>query len=233
MSGLSNNMELQTMNKTSTGTGISIVLLAILAYVFGIEDSNMQQQFVEAAMAPADYREARELFWSELYPAGGETLYCGQTFRQVDHDTMNIEHVFPMSWVSWKLKCGERRQCRAKSEQFNRIEADMHNLYPALIHINEARRSHPFGMVKGEQRRFGSCDIEIDRQKKLVEPRAAVRGDIARAMFYMADRYQLEIRERQYQTLSQWHQQDPVSDEERRRNQAIKSIQGNSNPYIE
>jgi deoxyribonuclease I len=33
-------------------------------------------------------------------------------------------------------------------------------------------------MIDGEQRQFGACDIEIADRK--IEPRPAIRGDIAR-----------------------------------------------------
>ena len=52
-------------------------------------------------------------------------------------------------------------------------------------------------------------------------------------MLYMADRYGLEIYSRQRKTLMTWHREDPVDDEERRRNDAIARVQGVSNHWIE
>ena len=181
---------------------------------------------------PQSYEAARTIFWQQLYNATGETLYCAVPIKNEYDPTINIEHVFPMSWVAWTLKCGKRSECRENSPRFNIIEADMHNLFPARADINKARSSHPYGMVDGEKRQFGQCDFEIDYGKKQVEPRASVRGDIARAMFYMADKYQLEIRSKQKQLLQNWMQSDPVSPEEQRRNHLIHDIQGNYNPYI-
>jgi deoxyribonuclease-1 len=138
-----------------------------------------------------------------------------------------------MSWVAWHLKCGKREDCRQHSDAFNRIESDLHNLWPSRAAVNKARRSHPFGIIKGENHVFKGCDFELDEHRRLVEPRPEARGEIARSMFYMASTYGLEIRDRLGNTLKRWNKEDPVSDEERRRNDAIERIQGNRNPYID
>jgi deoxyribonuclease-1 len=181
----------------------------------------------------ADYKSALPLMWGKLYAEGGETLYCARGFGKKKGRRINVEHVFPMSWVAWTLKCGKRDECRDSSEQFNRIEADLHNLWPSRVDVNKARRSYPFGTVKGEKRTFKGCDFELDENNRVVEPRPAARGEIARSMFYMAQEYRLEIRARQGRTLQRWNRDDPPSDEERRRNDLIERIQGNRNPFID
>ena len=180
-----------------------------------------------------DYKSARPLMWGTLYAAGGETLYCGRRFGKHKGREINIEHVFPMSWAAWHFKCGKRKECRRSSDEFNLVEADMHNLWPSLADVNEARRSHPFAIIKGERHLYPACDFELDRRRKVVEPRPQVRGEIARSMFYMANEYGLKIRSRLGKTLVRWHRDDPVSDEEKRRNDVIEKIQGNRNPYID
>lgn len=180
-----------------------------------------------------DYEQARRLFWKHLYPEGGSTLYCGQSFGAGYNSGINIEHVFPMGWVTNALKCGRRKQCRKSSDMFNRIEADLHNLYPARTEVNDARGAKRFGEIAGERRWRGGCDFEVDDNQRAVEPRPAVRGEIARAMFYMQDTYDLVIFRRQGRLLKQWHRQDPVSAHERQRNDAIDTIQGTRNKYID
>ncbi len=82
---------------------------------------------------------------------------------------------------------------------------------------------------------------------KVFEPPAEVKGDIARNYFYMATRYFTE--DTCWQTnyavtkanlkpwlenlMRQWHADDPVSDEERQRNDWIHRIQGNRNPFVD
>ena len=78
-----------------------------------------------------------------------------------------------------------------------------------------------------------------------------VKGDTARMMFYMATRYEggdnsmvpdIELVDRintsgntmgKLCDLVQWHIDDPVSSEERNRNEIIYEWQGNRNPYID
>ncbi len=180
-----------------------------------------------------NYFEAIPVFWSQLYPDGGETIYCGKPFGAHKGRSINIEHLFPMAWVKKKLDCPSRKQCRERSDLFNRIEADLHNLYPARQEINQARSSHSFGIIKGETRRFGRCDFEVDERRRRVEPRPAVRGNIARAMFYMHERYGLKIFRRQGDLLKRWNREDPPDAGERRRNDVIEGIQGSRNPYID
>lgn len=179
------------------------------------------------------YFQNMSLFWSQLYGDGGHTLYCNQLFGSKKGRQINIEHVFPMGWVTKALNCGSRSQCRTTSPRFNQIEADMHNLYPAQANINKARGSQAYGMVQGEPRQFSRCDFEIDLQKRRVEPRPAVRGNIARAMFYMQATYKLTLFSRQADLLKQWHSEDPPDHEELRRNQIIERIQGRRNPFID
>jgi deoxyribonuclease-1 len=182
---------------------------------------------------PKKYLEILPLFWSELYPDGGHTLYCNKKFGPDKGRSINVEHVFPMSWAVKKLRCRTRKQCRRYSPEFNRIEADMHNLYPALATINEARSAMAYGMVLGELRRFGSCDFEVDTKRRRVEPRREIRGDIARAMLYMHDTYDLTLYSRQARMLQQWHLEDPPDDAERWRNSRIEQLQGRRNRFID
>ncbi len=184
-----------------------------------------------------DYEQARAIFWQQLYPNGGDTLYCGRPFLPRARKNFNIEHVFPMSWVTNGLNCGKRKQCRSTSAQFNIIEADLHNLYPSRTDVNRARGSLKFGEVTGEARRYGrKCDFEVNSNSRIVEPRPEVRGDIARSMFYMANEYReqgLELFKNQANLLAQWNRLDPPSAQEKRRNDRIEKIQGNRNPFID
>ena len=201
------------------------LFLILLLFPFTVASSTNERN--------GEYFDILPLFWSQLYGEGGETLYCGKRFTPRKTRDFNVEHVFPMSWVTKALGCGSRDQCRRNSERFNRIEADMHNLYPAIAKINEARSAMAYGMVLGEQRKFGNCDFEVDEQRRRAEPRRAVRGNIARAMFYMHQQYGLRIYPSQGRLLLQWHRQDPPDAEERRRNDVIDRLQGRRNRYID
>lgn len=203
-------------------------LIAVIAVLISVMLSYMNVNAIE------NYHEAKKIFWKELYPKG-QTLYCRAKISGSRHKDINVEHVFPMAWVKNTLKCGTRAECRSNSRLFNEIEADMHNLYPALAKLNYERQAYRFGTVKGEERRYGPrCDFEVSKRYRVAEPRAEIRGEIARAMFYMEHRYEaLFLYKKQADILLKWHLKDPPSKEEFWRNDKIEKIQGNRNPFID
>ena len=183
---------------------------------------------------PSDaYVQALRDLWGKVYAGGGVELYCGDRFDRESGRALNAEHVYPMGWVTRELGCGDRNRCRAASNEFNRIESDLHNIYPSLPAMNSARGSLPYAEIPGEARDFGACDFEKDDRGRRVEPRPAARGEIARAMFYMNRTYGLPIYSRQAEVLLRWNREDPPDADERRRNDAIDRIQGRRNPFID
>lgn len=179
------------------------------------------------------YQQAIRSFWRELYSTGGRTLYSEQQFGPTKPKWINIEHVFPMGWVVKALKCRDRRDCRYNSDAFNFIESDLHNLFPSRRDLNMLRASNRFGIIKGEVRAIGSYDFKIDNKNRIIEPAPASQGEIARAMFHMAQAYQLKIYAKQKQILAYWNKLDQPSKEEKRRNDIIEEIQGTRNYFID
>lgn len=198
--------------------------------------SNAQASFSNKK-ALKDYETARPLLWKSVYPNGGKTLYCGERFDSDRRRGFNVEHVFPMSWATNGLNCGKRKQCRKRSKIFNQIEGDLHNLFPSRTDVNHDRSSARFGEVKGEPRHYGkNCDFEVNQGARVAEPAPSKRGEVARAMFYMAYKYKdqgLVLFKRQATLLEQWHRSDPPSKEELRRNNVIEKLQGNRNIFID
>lgn len=181
----------------------------------------------------ANYNAVRPIFWDNLYANGGFTLYCAQPFsRKLGLD---IEHVYPASWMLALFpNCTSRSQCRSTEPRFNHMEADLHNLWPARCGTNRSRSNRTFGEVTGELRDFGAmCDFEVDTNNDVAEPPPAVRGEIARSVFYMHSEYQLPINATLLPLLKTWNNDDPPSAEERRRNDAIQAIQNTRNSFID
>jgi deoxyribonuclease-1 len=176
-------------------------------------------------------REAQPLFWDELYPEGGWTLYCGEPFNEPGRT--GIESIYPMSWVMQHLQCGSLEQCRSENAKFNRIEADLHNMYPALERIIQARKDYRYGIIAGEYREFFECNFEYDVRDQLAEPRDIAKGNIARAIFYMHLEYELPIDANMLEMLVEWNRKDPPSKDELRRNDVIETLQGTRNPFID
>jgi deoxyribonuclease-1 len=216
---------------------LTIAVTSLLAACEPLDTQATTANKPVSSQGERDYAQARSQFWRHVYPQDGVTLYCQQAFQSSSRRGINIEHVFPMSWATSALKCGKRKQCRVNSVEFNIIESDMHNLFPSRSDVNQARSSFRFGEVRGEKRDYGRhCDFEINSRARVAEPTPAVRGEVARAMFYMAHEYQgqgLLIFKKQARLLMAWHRADPPSGAERRRNDIIAKIQGNRNPFID
>ena len=201
------------------------ILIAMLLYA--------APAFADQTVIP-NYRSARDTyFYNQLYPGGGWTLYCGARFE--DRTGLNVEHVYAASWMKETAGCaGESRErCRQISDRFNRMEADLHNLYPSLDEINRARSNHLFGMIDGEDREFGSCDFERDTAARIAEPRPIARGNVARSIFYMHTEYGAPIDPSMVDLLRRWHCEDPPSAQEHRRNNTIEVIQATRNPFVD
>ncbi|MFQ5988465.1 MAG: endonuclease I family protein [Candidatus Methylomirabilales bacterium] len=178
-----------------------------------------------------NYETARQLLWGRLYASGSFTFYCGERFE--DKAGLNVEHIYPASWMAAFLGCGSREQCRTTSERFNRMEADLHNLFPVRADLKQARSNFRFGTVEGELREFGECNFERDKESHVVEPRPVTRGNIARTIFYMHKEYGLPIDSRDVDLLKQWNRDDPPNCNEMRRNNVIEEIQGTRNRFID
>jgi len=112
------------------------------------------------------------------------------------------------------------------------MEADLHNLVPAIGEANGDRSNYSFAMLEGEPRAYGSCDFEVNFKARKAEPAPEVRGNIARTYFYMRDQYGLKISKKQTQLFHAWSKLDPVDDWEVIKNKRITEVQGNTNPYV-
>ena len=210
-----------------------IIYYAVVSWSDPGNSSNASEAAHAAGQRIPDYETARKVFWKELYNNGGKTLYCGKKLESSYNKGVNIEHVFPASWVAYSLRCGKRKQCRAKSAEFNFIEADLHNLYPSRSDINKARSNYRFAMIRGEPRPFGPCDFEFDERQRIAEPSPPARGRIARAMLYMSDQYDLYLKKKLKSLLIDWDRKYPPEQAEYLRNDRIEQIQGNRNSFID
>jgi deoxyribonuclease I len=175
-------------------------------------------------------------FWNELYSHGGWSLYCGYRFDPAAELTEGrlfvIEQIYPVSWMLKHMSCNSRRQCRLdEKSRFTRMEADMHNLYPAWQDADVSRNNTIFGMVEGEDWRYETCDFE--RHRGITEPRPIARGNIARSIFYMHTEYGVPVDKNMLAELKRWNRQDPPSKQESLRNNIIEELQGNRNQYID
>ncbi|MDD5391540.1 MAG: endonuclease [Thiothrix sp.] len=163
---------------------------------------------------------------------------CGYTPRKsaVRANRIEWEHIVP-AWVfGHQLQCwqnGGRAHCRDTSKAFRQMEADLHNLVPAIGEINGDRSNFRYQMIPGEARMYGNkVNMEIDFPQRTAEPPDNVWGDAARASLYMRDRYGLKLGDAQEKLFRAWNNLDPVDQWEQQRNRLITQLQGNDNPYV-
>jgi len=124
---------------------------------------------------------------------------------------------------------------------------DLHHMKPEDVSVNSTRGNLDFDMGGVTVPEATLCKYDSDSW----EPRDSVKGDIARAIFYMATRYEghngevdLELNNLtnndlapymgKLSVLLQWNQQDPVDEFEKKRNDIIyNKYQHNRNPFID
>lgn len=127
--------------------------------------------------------------------------------------------------------CGTRKQCQKDNEQFNHMEADLHNMYPVSRRVNSSRQDVELGIIEGENHKYEWCYYE--RISGLAEPREITRGNIARSYFYMIKEYNLVISDEYKARLKVWNRIDPPTCNELKRNNIIERIQGTRNRFID
>ncbi len=134
--------------------------------------------------------------------------------------------------------------------------SDIHALRPCNSNVNSSRGNKHFDESDPESRyyKFPSHPEAIlcSSDNNSWSPPESLKGDIARAMFYMDIRYEgksgepdLELTDDlaeitssnskmgSLKTLLIWHMLDPVSEEEEIRNDRVYEIQNNRNPFID
>ena len=175
---------------------------------------------------------------------------CGLKARsnEMRSDRLEWEHVVPASWFGntracWQLKnkvypaCTKsngnsltgRKCCEKVNSHFMSPNTDPNNLFPSGGEVNGDRSNLPYGDVSGEPRDYGACDFEI--RNKVAEPGTMVRGELARAMLYMAGTYGVDIRV-PLETVLEWSKNDPPELWETGRAKLIAERTGLRNQWI-
>lgn len=161
---------------------------------------------------------------------------------RVDWDGMNREHSFPKSWWGGATNVPEY--------------TDLNHLYPADGDANMKKSNYPLGEVDPSGVTFDNGVSTVGRPvsgqgggaTRVFEPADEYKGDFARTYFYMVTCYQDDTWKYQYMAaqgtyptlqgwaidlLLEWHREDPVSQKEIDRNDAVFGLQSNRNPFID
>jgi len=153
------------------------------------------------------------------------------------------EHTWPQSWMPSNVSNPNWPNAPGTSKELPEFN-DLHNLFPAhQANANGRRSNNPFDEVitptYTAPTGFGVLGRD-SANRMAYEPRPEQKGDIARALFYMAVCYHginglnWSIPSQQnLALLKQWHQMDPPDDLEIARNEFVAQTQGNRNPFID
>lgn len=164
---------------------------------------------------------------------------------------MNIEHSVPKSWWGDAANYdGTNALTRFKYDG----SYDLHHLTPSDADANMAKSNYPLGVVDSPSFDNGVTKVGTGqangRATNLFEAADEYKGDFARMYLYFVTCYQdyswkssalSMFAQNSYPTLNaygqslllKWHRQDPVSQKEIDRNNAVYSFQGNRNPFID
>jgi len=222
-----------------TGTALQTELKTII-------DNHTVQSFpLWTSFAVTDKRSGN-IIW-DIYSdiPGGTPSYtysigtdqCGQ--YNGEGDCYNHEHLWPKTYFNNAFP----------------MTSDLHHLVPTDGWVNNKRSNFPFDWVQNGSTVWtgsngsatGSSTSFSNYNGQVFEPIDAYKGDIARIYFYMSTRYKgedgswknwemangAELTNEAKQLLLQWHTADPVSQKEIDRNNAIFTIQGNRNPFVD
>lgn len=152
----------------------------------------------------------------------------------------NREHSFPRSWFGGEVEP---------------MNSDVMHIVPTDGYVNNRRNNYPFGETTnptytsdGGFSKLGPSSIS-GYSGTVFEPNDEYKGDFARIYFYMATCYEDQIdtwsspmlsgdEYKPYQDwalnmLLRWAAEDPVSQKEIDRNNAVYKWQGNRNPYVD
>lgn len=163
-------------------------------------------------------------------------VYSGNSMDGLNYGTqegsLNREHVWAKSHGGFP--------------EASPMYSDYHNLKPCEARINRDKSNLDFDWGGLPHPTATGCFYDSDSW----EPRDAVKGDIARIIFYMATRYEggsgeqdLEVvdwvntypmpKHGKLSALFAWNVSDPPDDFERNRNNVIYAAQRNRNPFID
>jgi endonuclease I len=235
LTGFALKTELHNIIKNHNSRGYSAI--------WGFYDSASRDKYFENDNTILD-RYSENPTGQDSYNYIAVTNQCGSYNSEAD--CYNREHSFPKSWFGGKVEP---------------MNSDIHHIFATDGYVNAKRGSYPFGevssasFVSNNGSKLGSAASSTGYNGTVFEPIDEFKGDFARAYFYMATRYQNVIGSWQGNSSSandvlngttnqvfenwvvalllKWHNNDPVSQLERDRNQAAYDYQGNRNPFVD
>ena len=191
---------------------------------------------LKSAYTTTDVKPGTNYIW-DMY--SNYNYVAGSSFAgsySKEGDGYNREHSVPQSWFG----------------EASPMKSDLFHVYPTDAKVNGIRGNYMYGETNnpstttGNGSKFGTSSHSLYKGT-VFEPIDEYKGDFARTYFYMATRYIDKVGswgnhfKSGYPYLTnysvdlfmKWHLQDPVSEKEINRNDAVYKLQKNRNPYID
>ena len=209
--------------------------------------SSLPNNIYAASTNPSDFyngssKTMEDIYSSKAYvagDAGSSATTCGTGW--------NKEHTVPQSYFG----------------EASPMKSDAHHVFPTDIKMNSVRSNYPYGENNASKdcSTYGYGHLGTSTfagySGTVFDPGeggeyGSYKGDLARVYFYMVTRYRTtdftngsgsisftytsgvaNLTDYMKNLMLKWHRQDPVSDKERIRNNAIYAHQKNRNPYVD
>ena len=126
-----------------------------------------------------------------------------------------------------------RKCCEKVSKEFRIMQADMHNLFPAIGELNGDRSNFKYDFELATTGQYGECRFNVDFKARRARVKEEIRGAIARDYLYFNKQYNMKLSKQELQKFNAWNKQYPPSNWETERNKRIEKVQGNMNLFIE
>ena len=209
--------------------------------------SSLQSQMYAASSNPTDFVNGTNKTMEDIYSSkpyvssdnGSSASTCGAGW--------NKEHTVPQSWFN----------------ESSPMKSDAFHVYPTDIRMNSLRSSYPYGETNAAKgcANYGYGSVGASTfpgyTGTVFDPgeggeNGSYKGDLARTYFYMATRYRTtnftngsggtsftysggvaNLTDYMKNLMLKWHREDPVSEKELKRNNAVYAHQKNRNPFID
>lgn len=236
---------------TATGTGYALKTQLFNIISTGTIDPGYAGLYVTYQNSDIDLYYENDGSLLDMYtenPSGPECFFTYGTNQDdgtggtAECQKYNREHIIPQSVFSSATP----------------MQSDAHFVVPSDKYVNAQRDNFPFGVVNTATNTYSNgskrganlnSGYSAGYTGTVFEPINEFKGDIARMFFYFATRYESQVGGWSYvmfngttdkvftdtflNILVKWHLQDPVSQREIDRNNAIYARQNTRNPFID
>lgn len=169
---------------------------------------------------PAHPGRSRKIEWEHAVPAEN----FGRSFPEWEEGSREC--------IDSKGNPFKGRKCVEKANpEYRYMQADMHNLFPAVGAVNAVRSNYRYSELPGVPSSFGICKAKVDGKR--FEPPDRAKGQVARAALYMDAAYpRYSLSRQQRQLFEAWNKKFPVTEWECVRSKRISNLQRNDNKFV-